>query len=128
MPWPLSGGVPIQAGAQLSVWVNFNITSDSTPGIYNGTFLLTGSSGSGVAPLTFSLTIFNVTIPPLSTSPFRTVYAFDNNAPNNVYTNMVHQTYDVNATLRAYFDELARLRFVSIYITSSSDFVSFSIF
>ena len=112
MPW-MPNGVPIAAGAQLSVWINFNISSVATPGVYNGTFLLT-SSGSGVAPLHFSLTVFNVLIPPLATSPFRTVYAFDNNAPNNVYNNIKHQTFDVNATLRSYFDELASLRFVSI--------------
>ena len=117
IPWPTTG-VVIEANTQLSVWVNFNITSFATPGIYKGSFVFSSSNGGSISPLPFILKIFNVTIPPLATSPFRTVYAFDNNAPNSIYSQ--YGTYDVNATLRTYFEELAKLRFPATNIYSTA--------
>ena len=109
VPWPAAGGVPIAAGAQLSAWVSFNVSALAAPGTYTGALVMTGAGGAGVAPLPFALTVFSVTVPALADSPFRTVYAFDDGAPNAPYAPLAG--YDVNATLRAYFDLLAELRF-----------------
>ena len=115
MEWP-SSGVPIAVGANLAAWVSFNVTAAAVPGVYTGSFSLTGSSGASAAALPFSLQVYGVLVPSIADSNFSTIYAFDNGAPARLYG---AGSIDENATLLAYLDELARLRFpaVNIYAT-----------
>ena len=102
LPWP-AGGAPLTS--QLTAWVNFNVSTAAAPGTYTGAFAASPAAG---APLPFSLTVFAATVPPLATSPFTTVYAFDSGILPRVYD---AATVDLNKTKLAYLDALAGLRF-----------------
>lgn len=110
LPWP-SGGLDVAPHSQLTAWVTFDVSASAAPGTYTGTIAVPGAA----APLPLVLTVWSLTIPPLATSPFTTVYAFDESA-----LSILGPARDVNATLRSYWDALSSLRFpaTNIYATA----------
>lgn len=100
LPWP-AGGLPLPANGQLTAWVSFNVSAAAAPGVFEGALVAAGAS------LPLRLTVWRALVPALADSPFKTIYAFDQGPAMKVYGSAV----DANATLLAYMDALAALRF-----------------
>ena len=108
LPWP---SAPLPAGGSWAAWLRFDISVDAAPSVY------TGVVSAGGASLPLRLEIFNVVVPPLASSPFRAVYAFDDSALSGWYGS---SQIDVNASLRVWLDALAGLRMPATNIYASS--------
>jgi len=91
--------------------VSFTVSASAVPGTFVGSVTVDGAS------LPFSLQVFDVTLPPLKESPFKSIYAFGSSILKSVYTD---PTFNFSATQSSYWKQLAEHRFPStnIYATS----------